>query len=98
MCKILRNCTCSKDAPDWITQTREQICDEEIRAAETHLTWYNLIIDGVYPDTTIAGGKEHHVYWYYKHLEAAWWDCPSRFLEQFPPDAVPPSIERSMHS
>lgn len=65
----------AEPVPDWITQTREEVADEEERAAGIH---YSLLVyyeehpeerDELVP---IYGDEEWNWHWYQKHSEAAY--------------------------
>ncbi|GAI19366.1 unnamed protein product [marine sediment metagenome] len=63
----------TEEKPDWITQSRAEVAQDERDAAAIHYTYMQLIEDGTWPEDSIAGGYDHHEYWWIKHLEAAWY-------------------------
>lgn len=65
------------EKPDWVTQSREKVADEEEIAASTHysiLVYYKehpeeqdrMVNEGY-------GDEEYNWHWFRKHSEAAWY-------------------------
>jgi hypothetical protein len=79
MCKLFgRNCTCDPQRPAWMEKTREETCDDEIDAAETHISYYVEALKSGYS----LGTPEWHSRFYYAHMNAAFFTCPERFRER----------------
>lgn len=65
-----------EEKPDWVTQTREQVADEEERAAETHLGVLAYYDDHPGLEESYSqwwGDREWNEHWAQKHQEAAWY-------------------------
>lgn len=67
----------AKQKPDWVTQTPEQVAEEELYAASIHLTYMELVTENPaqYPPE-VYGDYAWHERWYKKHTEAAWYTAP----------------------
>ena len=62
-------------APDWVTQSREKVAEEELYAASIHLTYMELVTEDPVK-WELYGSYEWHERWYKKHTEAAWYTSP----------------------
>lgn len=60
--------------PDWVTQSREEVAEEELYAASIHLTYIELLKTD--PAWAIYGDTAWHERWLTKHTEAAWYTAP----------------------
>ena len=65
--------------PEWVTQSREEVADEELYAASIHYAWMIAIEEGGMASFEIAIGGDyaHHEHWWIKHQEAAWYTAPT---------------------
>ena len=76
MCRLSDNIT-HPAVPSWITQSREQVAEEELEAASIHYTYMSLVTEDPehYPPD-VYGDYAWHEHWYRKHTEAAWFTAP----------------------
>lgn len=62
--------------PDWVTQSREKVADEEERAAETHIAVLAFYDDNPELEASYSqwwGDREWQEHWAQTHQEAAWY-------------------------
>lgn len=64
-----------EEKPDWITQSREAVAQEEEYAASIHYAWMTAIEEGkmTEEEISIGGDYAHHEHWYLKHMESAYY-------------------------
>lgn len=80
MCFISKLFKKGEEKPDWVTQSREEVAEEEIYAASIHYTYMQFLEEG---DMTYIdmGDWDWHDHWYRKHMEAAWYDSKEYCLK-----------------
>ena len=61
--------------PDWVTHPRAEVAEEEIRAAEIHYTYLELLAEDR-AKWVPYGDENWHWHWYDYHIEAAWHTDP----------------------
>lgn len=67
--------------PDWVTQSRRKVAEEEIYAASIHYSVMVALEEGkVTPENW--GSYEWNERWYRKHLEAAYYTSPEYCKEK----------------
>ena len=64
-----------EEKPDWVTQSRKKVAEEEEYAASIHYAWMIAIEEERMNEEEIAIGGDyaHHEHWWLKHMEAAWY-------------------------